>query len=262
MGFLPRIREIDGRRSRASRSVIGGGTSILPRVAPTIYEFARADDGEYLKVIRGRAAHLRPPGGAARQPRPRPHQGSNRPHRPWTSSGSRSSEELEGRLGQRARLHPSRCSSSTTRRRTRPAARRAPAQPERRQPRVRPFGRAPTSGPAPGRLLRPSTVKITRGDLTPEQMARARRHHARVHRRLRPHHRPAEPGAALGPQRGALRPLDRAARARPRRRRRARDRRRRQLPRHRQLQARHHQFDGPQRGRAGAHRGDERSPTS
>ena len=31
--------------------MIGGGTSIMPRVAPTIWEFARADDGEYLKII-------------------------------------------------------------------------------------------------------------------------------------------------------------------------------------------------------------------
>jgi sulfite reductase beta subunit-like hemoprotein len=29
---------------------VGGGTSIMPRVAPTLYEFVSADDGEYLKV--------------------------------------------------------------------------------------------------------------------------------------------------------------------------------------------------------------------
>lgn len=29
---------------------LGGGTSIMPRVAPTLFDFASADDGEYLKV--------------------------------------------------------------------------------------------------------------------------------------------------------------------------------------------------------------------
>jgi sulfite reductase beta subunit-like hemoprotein len=46
-GLLPRIR--DGRRGFELR--IGGGTSIMPRVAPTLYEFVGADDGEYLKVM-------------------------------------------------------------------------------------------------------------------------------------------------------------------------------------------------------------------
>jgi sulfite reductase beta subunit-like hemoprotein len=45
-GFIPRIR--DGRRGFEIR--IGGGTSIMPRVAPTLYDFVGADDGEYLKV--------------------------------------------------------------------------------------------------------------------------------------------------------------------------------------------------------------------
>jgi sulfite reductase beta subunit-like hemoprotein len=51
VGFLPRIREIDGQKVKGFEIVIGGGTSIMPRVAPTIWEFARADDGEYLKII-------------------------------------------------------------------------------------------------------------------------------------------------------------------------------------------------------------------
>src|ERR1700730_14651280 len=45
-GFIPRIR--DGRRGFEIR--IGGGTSIMPRVAPTLYDFVGADDGEYMKV--------------------------------------------------------------------------------------------------------------------------------------------------------------------------------------------------------------------
>jgi sulfite reductase beta subunit-like hemoprotein len=46
IGFIPRIE--DGKRGFTLR--VGGGTSIMPRVAPTLYEFVSADDGEYLKV--------------------------------------------------------------------------------------------------------------------------------------------------------------------------------------------------------------------
>ncbi len=49
-GFIPRVREIDGELVRGFEIRIGGGTSIMPRVAPTLYEFVRADDGEYIKV--------------------------------------------------------------------------------------------------------------------------------------------------------------------------------------------------------------------
>jgi len=46
IGFVPRIR--DGVRGFELR--VGGGTSIMPRVAPPIFDFLGADDGEYLKV--------------------------------------------------------------------------------------------------------------------------------------------------------------------------------------------------------------------
>ncbi len=49
-GFIPRVREIDGELVRGFEIRIGGGTSIMPRVAPTLYEFVGADDGEYLRV--------------------------------------------------------------------------------------------------------------------------------------------------------------------------------------------------------------------
>ncbi len=41
-------RERDGVRGVEVR--VGGGTSIMPRVAPTLYEFVGLDDGEYLEV--------------------------------------------------------------------------------------------------------------------------------------------------------------------------------------------------------------------
>ena len=41
-------RERDGVRGVEMR--VGGGTSIMPRVAPTLYEFVGLDDGEYLRI--------------------------------------------------------------------------------------------------------------------------------------------------------------------------------------------------------------------
>ena len=44
VGFLPRVQ--DGRKG--FKMVMGGGTSIMPRIAPTLYEFVPAED--YLRV--------------------------------------------------------------------------------------------------------------------------------------------------------------------------------------------------------------------
>ena len=45
VAYIPRIR--DGVKGFEMR--VGGGTSIMPRIAPTLHDFVRADDGEYLK---------------------------------------------------------------------------------------------------------------------------------------------------------------------------------------------------------------------
>src|SRR5688572_17246726 len=46
VAFIPRVREgIKGFEMR-----VGGGTSIMPRVAPTLFDFVEADSGEYLKM--------------------------------------------------------------------------------------------------------------------------------------------------------------------------------------------------------------------
>jgi sulfite reductase beta subunit-like hemoprotein len=47
VAYIPRIRD----RKRGFELRIGGGTSIMPRVAPTLYDFVAADDGEYLRVV-------------------------------------------------------------------------------------------------------------------------------------------------------------------------------------------------------------------
>jgi sulfite reductase beta subunit-like hemoprotein len=46
IAFVPRLR--DGVRGVEIR--VGGGTSIMPRLAPTLYEFVALDSGEYLKI--------------------------------------------------------------------------------------------------------------------------------------------------------------------------------------------------------------------
>src|SRR5947209_9612962 len=46
VAFLPKVR--DG--VRGVEMLVGGGTSIMPRVAPTLYDFVELDNGDYLKV--------------------------------------------------------------------------------------------------------------------------------------------------------------------------------------------------------------------
>ena len=46
IAFIPRER--DGVRGFEVR--VGGGTSIMPRIAPTLYDFVEADNGDYLKI--------------------------------------------------------------------------------------------------------------------------------------------------------------------------------------------------------------------
>ena len=46
VAFIPRER--DGVRGVEIR--VGGGTAIMPRIAPTLYEFVELDNGDYLKV--------------------------------------------------------------------------------------------------------------------------------------------------------------------------------------------------------------------
>jgi sulfite reductase beta subunit-like hemoprotein len=50
LGFVPRIREVDGEQVRGFEIRTGGGTSIMPRVGAPFWEFASVDDGEFLKV--------------------------------------------------------------------------------------------------------------------------------------------------------------------------------------------------------------------
>jgi sulfite reductase (ferredoxin) len=51
IAFRARLREIEGRGEvRGAQMLVGGGTSIMPRVAPVLYDFVELDNGEYLKL--------------------------------------------------------------------------------------------------------------------------------------------------------------------------------------------------------------------
>jgi sulfite reductase (ferredoxin) len=50
VAFRARVREIEGRGEvRGVEMLVGGGTSIMPRKAQVLYEFLELDNGEYLK---------------------------------------------------------------------------------------------------------------------------------------------------------------------------------------------------------------------
>jgi sulfite reductase beta subunit-like hemoprotein len=50
IAFRARVKEIDGREVRGVEMLVGGGTSIMPRVAPALYDFVEIDNGDYLKI--------------------------------------------------------------------------------------------------------------------------------------------------------------------------------------------------------------------
>jgi len=51
IAFRARTKEIEGRGTvRGAEMLVGGGTSIMPRVAPALYEFVELDNGDYLKL--------------------------------------------------------------------------------------------------------------------------------------------------------------------------------------------------------------------
>ena len=146
---------------------VGGGTSIMPRVAPVLYEFLGADDGEYLKVMEAvlrifnRQEELRTNRARARikvlVDRYR--------HRRLPRAGRGGAA---GRLGRRTRLlDRARCCSWTTSRSPRPRA-----APGARSPTATcrsSTASAPPTSPQRQQGFVTVEVGITRGDLTPEQ---------------------------------------------------------------------------------------------
>ena len=150
VAFIPRIR--DGVKGFEMR--VGGGTSIMPRVAPTLRDFVAADDGEYLKVteavlrIFDRQDWLR-----ANRARARIKVFVDKFGIEELRARSRRSSRATGSPS--ATSTRSRCCSSTTRRPPRRASRHL-REPQRRRQRVRALARHQRAAPAPGRASRPS----------------------------------------------------------------------------------------------------------
>jgi sulfite reductase beta subunit-like hemoprotein len=51
IAYRARIRAIEGRGEvRGAEMLVGGGTSIMPRTAPVLYDFVELDNGDYLRI--------------------------------------------------------------------------------------------------------------------------------------------------------------------------------------------------------------------
>ncbi len=220
-------RERDGERGVEVR--VGGGTSIMPRVAPTLYDFVGLDDGEYLEVaeavlrIFDRQDWLRVNRARARlkvlvdkigidefrKLVDEEREGDWVAERDFDVAGLRLDVDEEDRAPGVPQSHASPNGDGTE------------------------FERFCASNVTAQRQEGFSAVQVhvPRGDLTPDQLRELARACAHVLGRLRAHHRPPEPVAALGARRDRLRGLARAGRARPRRPRRRPGRRRRRRAR-------------------------------
>ena len=104
IAFRARVREIEGRGEVRGRRNAGRRRHLDHAApGPRAVRLRRARQRRLPEDRRGRVPHLRPPGVAARQPRPRPHQGVRRQvrHRRAAQPGRGGAE---GRLGRRTRL--------------------------------------------------------------------------------------------------------------------------------------------------------------
>ena len=139
VAFIPRLR--DGVRGVEMR--VGGGTSIMPRLAPTLYEFVELDNGDYLKVteacmrIFDRQEFLRANRARARIKVLIDKIGID-------AFRELVEEELEGDWVQSVTSRSTRSCCSTTNRQRAGAAQLR--EPQRRQPRFRPFPRVKRAG--------------------------------------------------------------------------------------------------------------------
>ena len=191
----------------------------MARVAPTLYEFVEADNGDYLKVseavlrIFDRQEWLRVNRARARIKVLIDKIGID-------AFREQVEEELQGDWVGERDFDVERLRFDDDEEENAPEAPRRPRLAQWRPLRVRPLPRGQRPAAAPGRLRRGRGQDRARRP-HPGAVPRPGRDHARVHRRLRAQHRAAEPGPALGPRRGALRRLAAAGRARPRRGRRA-----------------------------------------
>ncbi len=250
VAYIPRIR--DGVRGFEMR--VGGGTSIMPRVAPTLNEFVGADDGEYLKwaeaVFRifDRQEWLRANRARARLKVFVDKFGID-------ELRSQVEEELKGDWVEERDFDPQPLLFIDDEEASAP-----PVPSSYRSPNgdLSEFERFRDSNVTPQRQEGFSTVqvKVIRGDLTPHQfraLAQIMRDYSGGYARTTVHQnfllRWVRDESVYDVWQ-ALRELE------PRRCRGRRDQRRGELPGHRLVQARHHQLDGAEPRGARADRGD------
>ena len=197
IGFIPRER--DGVRGVEIR--VGGGTSIMPRVAPTLYDFVELDNGDYLKVseavfrIFDRQEWLRVNRARARIKVLIDKIGID-------AFREMVEEELEGDWVAERDFSIDHLVYGIDEEANAPAPPAAAASPNGDRTEFERFREANVR-PQRQEGFSAVDVKVTRGDLTPEQLRGLGADHARVHRRLGAHDRAPELRPALGPRRGA-----------------------------------------------------------
>ncbi len=203
-------------RGRGAQMLVGGGTSIMPRVAPVLYDFVELDNGEYLKVaeavfrIFDRQEWLRANRARARIKVFVDKYGIDELRR-------QVEEELKGDwVAERDfSVSSSGCSWTTSARALR-RPRRATARPNGDVSEFERFRRTNVPRAEAGR------VRDRRGEGRPRRPARPSSSEGSAEimrdllRRLRPYDRPAEHRPALGARGERLRRLEGAVRARPR----------------------------------------------
>ena len=191
---------------------VGGGTSIMPRVAPTLNEFVEVDNGDYLKWteaalrIFDRQEWLRANRMRARIKVLVDKIGMD-------AFREMVEEELKGDWVNERDFRIDHMLFDQRGGGERAGGSRELRVAQRRQLGVRPIQGRQRPAATPGRVLDgPGTDRPRRSQ--PRAVPRPGRDHARVLRGLRANHRPPEPRPALGPRRIGLRRLAAAARAR------------------------------------------------
>ena len=255
IAYRARVKQIDGRGEvRGAQMLVGGGTSIMPRVAPALYEFVELDNGDYLKIaeavfrIFDRQDWLRVNRARARIKVFVDKFGIEELRR-------QVEEELEGDWVAERDFSVEHRLFVDDERESAPAPRAELHEPERRQLGVRALPRG-ERGPAEAGGLRDGRGQDHARRPGPGAAPWPGADRARLRGRLRAHDGAAEPAAALGAPRERVRRVARAGRAGPGGRGHARDHRRGVVPGHRLVQARDHELDGPEPGGPGARAGD------
>ena len=202
VGFIPKVKEVDGKQVKGVEVRIGGGTSIQPRIAPTLYDFVELDNGDYLKVTEA-ALRIFDRQEWLRENRMRARIKVLVDKIGMDAFRELVDEELKGdwvnerdfSIDHLLYVHDEEADA--------PAVPESYGSPNGDKSE---FDAWVDANVAPQRQegFVTATVKVTRGDLTPEQFRGLAADHARLHGRLRPHHGPAEPRAALAPARVPL----------------------------------------------------------